>query len=107
MSNSPDTDFDLELHFLPAWAQKAPDQNRYAKYAGEPGRSGDDRRERGPRSHDRSSRQRGPSSQRPPRRDFGRPPRRDDDQRTQAGRGGPEAGREVIPAPPLPEISVA
>jgi hypothetical protein len=35
MSTSPETDFDLEKLFLPAWAQEKPAANRYEKYTGE------------------------------------------------------------------------
>src|SRR4051812_39454823 len=52
-SNKPEFELDMDLHFLPAWAQKAPDTKRYSKYKGDEetssgrGRSGD--RPRGPR----------------------------------------------------------
>lgn len=52
MSNdTPDKDLDLDLHFLPSWAQESPEINRYANYEGERGnrRFNDDRRG-GPRS---------------------------------------------------------
>jgi hypothetical protein len=58
MSTTPETDFDLEKLFLPAWAQESPAVNRYAKH------SGDDRPER---RDDRSG------GRRPPRRDGPRP----------------------------------
>jgi len=54
MSAPPEPDFDLEKLFLPAWAQDAPQSNRYANFAGE---------ERSERKHD--DRQ----GRRPPRRD--------------------------------------
>src|SRR3954464_7991320 len=46
MSTSPETDFDLEKLFLPAWAQESPSVNRYAKHSGDdrPDRRFDDRR---------------------------------------------------------------
>src|SRR5512138_735690 len=49
MSTLPDSDFDLEKLFLPAWAQEEPSSAKYAKYEGEVDRP--DRREgrRGPR----------------------------------------------------------
>src|SRR6266568_3255697 len=99
MSNSPDTDFDLELHFLPAWAQKAPDQNRYAKYAGEDRPADDrqrDRRERPPRGRDKSTAPRPPPGARP------HPSRRED-----RGFAANKARRDPPPAAPLPELNVA
>src|SRR5437879_13302585 len=76
MSNSSETDLDLDLHFLPAWAQKAADPNRYAKYAGET--APDDRRkepwDRRPRSRDNRS---GPQGRKP----GGQGQRRPDDRR--------------------------
>lgn len=61
MSTSPESDFDLEKLFLPAWAQESPTVNKYAKFAGEDRRDSDDRRDR-------------PGGRRPPpRRDFSGP----------------------------------
>jgi hypothetical protein len=120
MSTLPDSDFDLEKLFLPAWAQEEPSSAKYAKYEGEAERP--DRREgrRGPR---------------PPRRD--RPPRdrRDERRGEPGGRAGKEAERGAPggraprfdrfdrgprgprrrddrreprePPPPLPEINVS
>lgn len=100
MSTAADTDFDLELHFLPAWAKKAPDQNRYEHFAGETRRPERDdrgpRRDRGQRRDDRS---RGPRdrSKGPPSR--GPRPRRDEERR---------GGEKARPAPPpLPDVTVA
>src|SRR5687768_13303246 len=57
---------DLDLHFLPAWAQKTPAENQYANFKGE---------ERADRGHDRRGGR--PPGQGGPRRDFGdRGPRR-------------------------------
>jgi hypothetical protein len=102
MSTSPDADFDLELHFLPAWAKKAPEQNRYEHFAGESERP---QRGHGPRREGRPARsmggpqarhggdrprgqQRGGPARRGPREDDRRPPQR--------------------PAPlPLPEVNIA
>jgi hypothetical protein len=75
----------FDLKFLPAWVKEAPDDNRYANFAGEenapPGqrerrnrdRPGGDRRERGPRpprsresGRDPRERRRRPGEQRPP-----------------------------------------
>ncbi len=44
MSNTPENDLNLDLHFLPAWAQQSPDINRYAHFTGDEG--GDRRRSR-------------------------------------------------------------
>ncbi|HEY2951176.1 MAG TPA: hypothetical protein VGK40_01260 [Verrucomicrobiae bacterium] len=115
MSASQDNEIDLDLHFLPAWAQQSPSVNRYANYQGGEDRQGrgDDRRDRG-----------GPR----PRRDQQRPPRRDqppgsgrDQNRSEPGgrpqqsrRGdgprGPRRQERPERAPeraPLPEINVA
>ena len=91
MSTS-DTDFDLELHFLPAWAKKAPEQNRYEHFAGEA---------------DRPSRPRGPHRDRGPQRQD-RPPRHAGGKRPDGGRrpggGRPDRGqRGDDRRPPLRE----
>lgn len=98
MSTSPESgsrefELDLDLHFLPAWAQKPPTENIYAKY------ETDDRdRRRGDRSEGRRDR--------PPRRDQGGrsgPPRgaRPGDRRREAGpRPAPVREREPA-APPI------
>ena len=51
MSNTPENDLNLDLHFLPSWAQKSPDINRYANFTGH---EGADRR--APRRDSRDSR---------------------------------------------------
>jgi hypothetical protein len=63
MSESQDLSLDLEKAFLPAWAQKPDDPNRFAKYSGSEGADRGDRR--GPRG--------GGFGDRGPRRDFGGP----------------------------------
>src|SRR5688572_8203310 len=104
MSTS-DTDFDLELHFLPAWAKKAPEQNRYEHFAGEaerPSRPRGPHRDRGPQRQDR-----------PPRHTGGKRP--DGGRRTGGGRPGRGPGggarrpplRDRSAPPPLPEVTVA
>lgn len=130
MSTSPESDFSLELHFLPAWAKEAPQPNRYAKFEGErerPDRS-DDRR--GPR-RDGPPRRPGmgggmgggggmgrPSGQggaprrdgpRPsgPGRDGGRPPRRDDRGPRDGRRDSRDQNRPMVQPTPLPEINLA
>jgi len=60
MSTTPEPEFDLEKLFLPAWAQEAPNVNKYASCTGE------DRRDS--RGFDRSG------GRRPPRRDGNRGP---------------------------------
>lgn len=116
---SPDNVFDLELHFLPAWAKKSTEENRYANYEGETARP-DRKHDRPPRRRDlppgpglgpRSADGRPPRSEgfnRPPRRDS-RPPRGDQrprsDQRPRDRQRPPD--RPVEPPTPLPEINVA
>ena len=106
MSEPPETEFDLERLFLPAWAQESPATNKYAGFAGE------DRRES--RFDDRPGRRgppRGggrPGEQRP--RGGGLPQRG----REGGNRGGPRDGRhepahrpehrEAAP-PPLPQLT--
>lgn len=116
MSKSSDQDFDLELHFLPAWAQKPAQETRYADYAGPTeGRDTGERRERrrdrgpgGPRPPRRGDdRPRGRDGQRPPGTEAKgpRPPRGD---RRERGKGPP--GRDQRPAPPpapLPEVQAS
>ncbi len=115
MSNQAPDDsiFNLEQHFLPAWAKQSPDENRFANYEGETERRGDRRRDRGDRRDRPAERRdrpagRGPGpSQGPRRRDQrGRDNRGPDDRR----RDGPRPPRQDRPAPqpvPLPEINVA
>jgi hypothetical protein len=96
MSTPPESDFDLEKLFLPAWAQEAPPANRYANFAGE---------ERADRKHD--DRQ----GRRPPRRDSpggpkprsGRPEGGDRRDRRPDARppGRPAPKQELPPSPPL------
>ena len=107
MSSSTETEIDLELHFLPAWAQVSPDTNRYAKHAGDDGRSDrkfDDRQghrpgRRGPPGRDQN---------RGPRDDRARSPRRDGGYPQRSGNSGfrRDEPREQREAPPLPEIKV-
>src|SRR5687767_4583675 len=105
MSTS-DTDLDLELHFLPAWAKKAPEQNRYEHFKGEvdrPQRETGHRRDRGrggPQRQDRPPRGAGRPRE-GGRPGGGRPTRggRREDQRPPA--------RERPEPQPLPEITIA
>ena len=102
MSTS-ETDFDLELHFLPAWAKKAPEQNRYEHYAGEverPQRDRGPRRDRPQRQDRRSPARKGPECA---RREGGRPMR---GQRPEGRRSGQDERQRPAPQPLL-EITVA
>jgi hypothetical protein len=117
MSTSPETDFDLDLHFLPSWAQKPADQNRYANFHGEPERreGRGDRRDRPQRRPDQGGR--GPAPQGQPQRGarppFGqaRPGGRSDDRRQGGGGRGDQRGagrgpeRPAAPPLPLPEVN--
>lgn len=135
-SKSPLAELDLDLHFLPAWAQQAPDANRYAKYTGneESGRGerrgrgfegrGGPRREgggfRGPRPGGPGGggggpRPDGPRGPRPPGQGQGGDrrggggfgrPQGRDDRRGGGGRGGFRRDEERREAPPLPPIDV-
>jgi len=106
MSEPPETEFDLEKLFLPAWAQESPATNKYAGYAGE------DRRDS--RFDDRSGHRpgRGPSRPGEQRPRGPRPPERG---REGGGRGGPREDRrdqgprperrESAPPAPLPQLT--
>src|SRR5437867_3451478 len=107
MSSSTESEFDLEVHFLPAWAQVSPAANRYARHAGDderPDRKRDDRHGRRPPRREPFGR----DKQRPPRDDGARPPRHDDGRPQRPGKGGfrRDEPREQREAPPLPEIKV-
>ncbi|MBI3848776.1 MAG: hypothetical protein HY298_00585 [Verrucomicrobia bacterium] len=107
MSSSTDTDIDLELHFLPAWAQVSPDSNRYARHAGDDGRPErgyDDRPGRRPARREPAGR----DSNRGARADRGRSPRRDGGFPQGAGQRGfrRDEPREQREPAPLPEIKV-
>ncbi|HVR35334.1 MAG TPA: hypothetical protein VMS21_05730 [Methylomirabilota bacterium] len=97
MSNSSDSDFDLDLHFLPAWARKPSDVNPYTRFSGQEGPA------RGNRSRDNRGDQRGP------RRDSDRPFRGGGGRPGPAGRGRPHSrpdDRRRDPVPSLPEVEV-
>lgn len=130
MSTTPEAEFDLEQLFLPAWAKESPQNNRYAKFEGEPERRdrGDrgDRRDRPPRrpgggpgfgrgpgapqgapgqgrGPERRGGPGGPGGARPaggPRRDGGRPFGRD------GGPGRRPEGFRPPPPAPLPELQL-
>jgi hypothetical protein len=116
MSTSPEADFELDLHFLPAWAQKPADDNKYAQYAGRTDRedSGRDRRDHAPGRRRDQPQGRGPRQDRPggPRPAQSRGPagpRRQDDQRRGGRDSDHRAGppRNVPPPAPLPELNCA
>ena len=99
-STPPDSEFDLEKLFLPAWAQGPPSVNKYAGFAGE----------------DRPPRERGERlpGRRPPRRDFDRQGARPKGGRPQdrpERQGGPRKrgeapGQQEEPAPP-PQLTLS
>ncbi len=115
-SKSPESELDLDLHFLPAWAQKPADTNRFAKYTGaeESGRGGrgfGERRDRGPGG--------GPQRDRPPQqrreRSGGWPAPVASLDRVRPGPGqgrgrpqfgGPRREERREPVIPLPELEV-
>ncbi|HZO56615.1 MAG TPA: hypothetical protein VFB63_28155, partial [Bryobacteraceae bacterium] len=116
MSKSSDQDFDLELHFLPAWAQKPAQETRYADYGGpSEGRDTGERRERrrdrgpgGPRPQRRDDRPRGRDGQRPPGSAEARGPRPPRGDRRDRGQGPRrEEHRPAPPPAPLPEVQAA
>ena len=89
MSQQPETELDLELQLLPAWAKQSTDTNRFANYRGDEEAGGGSRKGRGDRSF---------GDRPPPRRDGpGGGPRRD-------GPGGPRPGgpRRDGPGGPRP-----
>src|SRR5436309_2072336 len=78
MSTVPENEFDLEMLFLPAWAQEPSSAKQYAQYEGREERSLD----------------RGPSRGRPQqRRQGGAPGARRDEGRPRQDRGGPPRGK--------------
>lgn len=121
MSKTPEIDLDLDLHFLPAWAQESATVNRYARYSG-------DTEDRAGRGDFRPPRRDGPRrpDRPPPRRDgppFGGPrpgggPGGPGGPRREGGRGdggfrGPRPGgprdrdpREVRPPVALPDVRI-
>ena len=118
---------DLDLHFLPSWAQKPAEENPYEKYTGQEDVRGRDRRGRPGRDQGRGDRRDRPP--RPPgfRPDGGRRPsgpRTEGDRRGPGGFGGgggrgprgpqrggrpggpPRGDRQDRPALKLPELEV-
>lgn len=111
MSKSSDQDFDLELHFLPAWAQKPAQETRYADYGGPSERSRDEGRERrrdrgfGPRPPRRADDRPRHRDARPESAQGGRPPRGDRRDRDQ-GKDRRRDDRRPAPPPPAPFVEV-
>ncbi len=111
MSNTPEPELDLDLHFLPAWAQQSPAVNRFADFEGEPEGRFDRRRpdrdaRRGPR--DRGPRRGGPGdAPRGPGREPYGPPRQSGGPRQEFGRFRGQERERREPAMVLPEIDVA
>jgi hypothetical protein len=99
-STPPDSEFDLEKLFLPAWAQGPPSVNKYAGFAGD---------DRPPREHGERL-----PGRRPPRRDFDRQGARPKGGRAQdrpERGGGPRERSEAPvqreePAPP-PQLTLS
>ena len=123
MSTLPESEFDLEKLFLPAWAQQEPSSNKYAKYEGEeerPERRGDrrgprpPRRDGGPRregfgnreggARGRGDRPRGDRPQGERRWPEGERPRPMGGERPGFRRSEPRERRE--PPAPLPEVNL-
>jgi hypothetical protein len=100
-STPPESEFDLEKLFLPAWAQGSPSVNKYASFAGE---------DRPPREHGERM-----PGRRPPRRDFdrqgarakgGRPQDRPERRGGQRERGEAPVQREEAAPPPQLSLSI-
>ena len=85
-NKSPLAELDLDLHFLPSWAQQPADANRFAKYTGNEESGGGDRR--GGRRFD--NRDRGPRRDGPPR--GPRPQGQGQGGPRPQGQGGPRPG---------------
>jgi hypothetical protein len=112
MSESAETEFDLEKLFLPAWAQESPGTNKYAGFTGDTrreGRSDDRGPRRGPPRPGGNGPRPGGGARPPDRRPEGASrggPSRD-------GRSGQDRGRRFeprepsAPPPPPPQINVS
>ncbi|MCL5096907.1 MAG: hypothetical protein M1608_05155, partial [Candidatus Omnitrophica bacterium] len=107
----PESNFDLDLHFLPAWAQQSPAVNRFADFVGEaedrferprPGRDRHrDRREHGPHRERSGDSPRAPfagrDGARGDRGPQGGPRRRRDEERRQTPMVLPELELAILP----------
>lgn len=101
-SGSPELGLDLDLHFLPAWAQK-PAENKYAKFEGGEDRPERDRGERRGRRPDRPGR-------RPDGRTGGQGPRGDRGPAREGGYPRGDRGRRperIQPVAPPIEVNVS
>jgi hypothetical protein len=119
-SKSPETELDLDLHFLPSWAQKPADTSHFAKYTGseESGRGGrgfGERRDRGPGGPGGGQRRDRPPQRREggPGGGGGRPGGQDRGPRPGQGQGrgrpqfdGPRREERREPIAPLPDLEV-
>lgn len=112
MSTKPEFEVDLDLHFLPAWAQQPATQNRYAKFEGHEDRPA--RGDRGDRggpggNRGRSFDQRGGSGNRGERRGPGAPGGFGGGGGRPPGRGFQDRPRREEPRQPapLPELIVS
>lgn len=112
MSKSSDQDFDLELHFLPAWAQKPAQEGKYTEFRGESERGHEGGRERRRDRGPGGPRPQGRRDDRPRNREGQRPgsgprPQREGDRREQ-GRGQRFPEKRPGPPPaPLPEVQLS
>jgi hypothetical protein len=113
MSTPSEPEFDLDLHFLPAWAQQSPELNRYAQFDGKDENRSGRRPDRGPQQRrDRPDKRAGRPAQsekatphpgQGPRREFGGPPRRE----SRGGGFGPRPADQRALEPDLPEINIS
>jgi hypothetical protein len=96
MSQPTETELDLELQLLPAWARQGADTNRFANYRGDEEVRGGARKGRGDRPFsDRPPRRDGPGGG--PRRDGPGGPRREGGPRRDGPRPGPGGDRRDRP----------
>ncbi|HMP83699.1 MAG TPA: hypothetical protein PKA41_13455, partial [Verrucomicrobiota bacterium] len=105
MNTVPEMDLNLEKLFLPAWAQEAPEANRYAHHTG-----GEDRPERNRDSRPgRRPQRREPQGERRDNRERGRDvrPSRDKDRRGPGRRDDFQRRERPEPPPPLPDVNIA
>jgi hypothetical protein len=98
MSSPLEPEFDLDKHFLPAWAKQPSGQQRYSEYAGDTERHEPRRLER---------RDRPPRPKAPPQGIRNRPRHPEDRPRPRERRMGPEKSRPEPQALELPPINVA
>ncbi|MEW6158818.1 MAG: hypothetical protein AB1813_15445 [Verrucomicrobiota bacterium] len=105
--DSPASELDLDLHFLPAWAQKPASENRYAKFEGADEERGGRRGDRpGRRDDRRRDERRGGPRPRPEGKDRPAGERDRGPERRGFGRGRPSENREPREQAPLLELAV-